>query len=152
MQSLLITQWTNAGQVSSTSDLLQLSGVSGNREADIPAVRQICIAPDFALCDTPETETKLVEAIKTVIAEFEGDKGPAIEGPDYTSIINKTHYKRISGLIDSTKGKIVINGGRNEAKLKIGTVIVIDVKEDDVLMEGQFTVEGDDLYWAAFGD
>lgn len=103
---------------------------------------QICIAPDFALCDTPETEAKLVEAIKQVITEFEGGNGPAVEGSGYSSIVNKAHYGRITNLIDNTKGKIVINGGRNEDKLKIGTVIVTDVKEDDVLMEGECLVAG----------
>jgi len=104
---------------------------------------QICIAPDFALCDSAETEAKLVEAIKQVIAEFEGDKGPAIDGPDYTSIINKAHYARVAKLIDETKGTIVINGGRNEPKLKIGTTVVTNVKEDDILMEGKLAAVRD---------
>jgi aldehyde dehydrogenase (NAD+) len=71
------------------------------------------------------------------LTEFEGDKGPAVEGDDYTSIINKTHYARVSKLIDETKGEIVINGGRNEAKLKIGITVVTGVKEDDPLMEDE---------------
>lgn len=43
----------------------------------------------------------------------------------------------MSKLIDETKGEIVINGGRNEAKLKIGITVVTGVKEDDLLMEDE---------------
>lgn len=61
------------------------------------------------------------------------------DGPEksdsLTKIVSERHTARIKGLIDATKGKIVIGGEADVSKRYIAPTIVRDVKPDDELMK-----------------
>ncbi|KAL8277569.1 hypothetical protein RQP46_010001 [Phenoliferia psychrophenolica] len=96
---------------------------------------QICISPDYVCC-TREMQPKLIESFKAAIAEF-SPSGTLTENAEFSSLINPAHFARISKLIDGTEGRVVIGGGRDEASNKIEITVVADVKESDVLMQGE---------------
>lgn len=52
-------------------------------------------------------------------------------------IINSRHFGRLTGLLDKTKGEIVIGGDKDASDNFIALTIVKNVKADDVLMEGE---------------
>ncbi|GAA5898889.1 hypothetical protein JCM5296_004411 [Sporobolomyces johnsonii] len=99
---------------------------------------QICISTDYILC-TPETEPKLLLALKRALAEFTADPKtksavPLLENQNFSRIVNKNHFNRLSKLLDATKGEIVVGGKRDEAANKIEVTLVRGVDEDDSLM------------------
>lgn len=62
---------------------------------------QICLAPDYVFVPSDKV-SDFVEAAKTSVAKMY----PHIkDNPDYTSVINDRHYKRITGYIDDAKSK-----------------------------------------------
>ena len=52
----------------------------------------------------------------------------------YSRIITLQAFNRIKGLLDSTKGEIVLGGETDETKKYFAPTIVKDVKADDSLM------------------
>ncbi len=72
---------------------------------------QTCVAPDYILCDKAIRD-QLIDAIKSEIRRQFG-KHP-LENPSYGKIINRKHFQRLQGLIDSSK---VIIGGQSDAKI-----------------------------------
>jgi coniferyl-aldehyde dehydrogenase len=62
---------------------------------------QICLAPDYVL--VPEQrEQELVSALRSAVATmFDGLR----DNPDYTSIINERHRRRIQGYLDDARQK-----------------------------------------------
>lgn len=59
--------------------------------------------------------------------------GP-IKSDSYSRIVSDVHFKRLSGLIAQTKGKVVIGGDTDAAQKFIAPTVVKDVKFDDPLM------------------
>ncbi|BGO91106.1 Hexadecenal dehydrogenase [Rhodotorula toruloides] len=104
---------------------------------------QICISTDYVLT-TPQTEPKLLEALKRALAAFSANPAASssseksstslVHNPNYSRIINQNHYNRVSKLLDATKGEVVVGGGRDEKERKIEVTIVRGVKPDDSLM------------------
>jgi acyl-CoA reductase-like NAD-dependent aldehyde dehydrogenase len=111
----------------------------------VSPVAQICISTDYVLT-TPQTEPKLLEALKRALAAFSADptapssseksSASLVHNPNYSRIINQNHYNRVSKLLDATKGEVVVGGGRDEKERKIEVTIVRGVKPDDSLMSG----------------
>ncbi len=103
---------------------------------------QTCIAPDYLL--VPESRVDVyVDLLRSVVVH----SYPRLEAnPDYTSIINDRHYKRVLGLIDDAvkKGarKIEINpaGETLDAKnRKIAPTLLLDVNDGmDIMQEEIF--------------
>jgi coniferyl-aldehyde dehydrogenase len=62
---------------------------------------QICLAPDYVL--VPEDRRgELVESLKAAVAEmFDG----LLDNPDYTSVINERHYRRLQGYVADAREK-----------------------------------------------
>ncbi|GAA5990771.1 hypothetical protein JCM10908_000008 [Rhodotorula pacifica] len=100
---------------------------------------QICISVDYILV-TPETEPKLLAALQRALDVFKANAegGGAVTSltanKDYSRVINERHYKRLSGLLDKTKGEIVFGGKRDDQERKIEVTVVRNVKADDALM------------------
>ncbi|GAA5840296.1 hypothetical protein JCM5353_002815 [Sporobolomyces roseus] len=104
---------------------------------------QICISTDYILC-TPELEPKLIAALKRALSEFSAPSPSSgtttnslLASKNYSKIINENHFKRLSKLLDETKGEIVAGGKRDEKERKIEVTIVRNVKPDDSLMSDE---------------
>lgn len=100
-------------------------------------------------------ESEIVELAKKYVKEMYGEN-PKMS-PDLTRVVNANHFKRLSKLLDGTKGKIVMGGERDSEDLYISPTIVgkddeewlfqvddfiyasklVDVKPDDVLMQDE---------------
>ena len=90
---------------------------------------QTCVAPDYILCDKAIRD-QLIDAIKSEIRRQFG-KHP-LENPSYGKIINRKHFQRLQGLIDSSK---VIIGRQSDAKiLRIAPTVMKNVTWDDAIM------------------
>ncbi|GAA5941769.1 hypothetical protein JCM3775_000098 [Rhodotorula graminis] len=99
---------------------------------------QICISTDYILT-TPAMEPKLIAAMKRALATFSaappGEASTSLlQNSAFSRIVNANHYKRISKLLDGTKGDIVVGGKRDDKENKIEVTIVRNVKGDDTLM------------------
>ncbi|GAA5822468.1 hypothetical protein JCM10212_000551 [Sporobolomyces blumeae] len=104
---------------------------------------QICISVDYILC-SPQLEPKLIAALKKALAEFSAPSPSSkttttslLDSKNYSQIINRNHFNRLSKLLDGTKGEIVVGGGRKEEENKIEVTIVRNVKPDDALMQDE---------------
>lgn len=51
--------------------------------------------------------------------------------------INNTHWKRVTSMLSSTKGKIFIGGGTQEATLHVDLTVVTDILLSDKLLESE---------------
>lgn len=107
---------------------------------------QTCVAPDYLLVDR-RIKADLLARIKTEITNFFGDN-PA-SSPDYTRIVNRRHFHRLSQLLGS--GEIIIGGETNADDLYIAPTVIDRVTwEDPVMQEEIFgpilpVIEYDDL-------
>ncbi|KAJ2928248.1 hypothetical protein H1R20_g8864, partial [Candolleomyces eurysporus] len=94
---------------------------------------QTCVAPDYILVPRSFQDT-FVDALKKKYQEFY----PGAEGPKkddaYARIVTKQAWGRIKGLLDGTKGTVVIGGEVDEQGKYIAPTIVKDVPGDDSLM------------------
>ncbi|KAF8156031.1 NAD-aldehyde dehydrogenase [Crassisporium funariophilum] len=95
---------------------------------------QTCVAPDYVLVPREFQET-FVQALKEVYEEFYPDAAKRSSAPDvYSRIVTPQAYARISGMLEKTKGKVVIGGEVDRESKFIAPTVVQDVKADDSLM------------------
>lgn len=93
---------------------------------------QTCVAPDYALVEADVYDAFLT-ALKEMTWEFyEGDPEALHK---MGRIVTSRHWERVTGLLKSTKGKILIGGGSNPATLYVEPTVVTDVTLDDSLMK-----------------
>lgn len=59
--------------------------------------------------------------------------GP-LKSDSYSRIVSDAHFKRVKGLLDNTKGTVVLGGETDAAQRFIAPTIVRDVTPDDSLM------------------
>lgn len=90
---------------------------------------QTCVAPDYILCQE-SIKDELVKALKSEIARQYGDN--PFENKDYGHIVNKKHFDRICGLIDTSK--VIYGGEFNESTNQISPTIMDGVSWDDKIM------------------
>ena len=90
---------------------------------------QTCVAPDYILCHK-DVKDELIKAVKDEIEKQYG-KNP-LENKDYGHIINKKHFERVLGLIDSEK--LVCGGEYNESTLQIAPTVMDGVTFEDRVM------------------
>lgn len=86
-------------------------------------------------------EPKLIAAMKRALATFSAPApGEAqtslLHNASYPRIVNANHFKRVSKLLEGTKGEVVVGGKTDAAENKIEVTIVRNVKGDDSLMSG----------------
>ncbi|KAF9235550.1 NAD-dependent aldehyde dehydrogenase [Melanogaster broomeanus] len=92
---------------------------------------QTCVAPDYILVQEDGMDT-VVKALKEAHDEFYPSDPAA--SPDFSHIVNNSHFNRIKGLLDKTSGTIAFGGQTDEAKLFIAPTVVHSVKGEDSLM------------------
>ncbi len=111
---------------------------------------QTCVAPDYIYCD----ESIRAELIKELKKQLRLQYGKDIlHSEDYGKIINKRHFERICGLIDTSLksgGKLEAGGGRDEEALKIEPTIISCVSWNSAVMGEE--IFGPVLPVMSFGD
>ncbi|TRY77366.1 hypothetical protein TCAL_06953 [Tigriopus californicus] len=95
-------------------------------------VGQTCIAPDYLLC-SKDIEKQLIAEFKPLLAQW-FPKG-AKASPDYGRIVTKNHFERLSKLVKSSSGKVVLGGEQDAAELFMGFTVLTDVSPKDAIMQ-----------------
>lgn len=91
---------------------------------------QTCVAPDYILCDQSAKEELIKELKKQIKSQFTDSP---LNNMDYGKIINKKHFDRLLGLINSEK---VVHGGQSdENTLKIEPTVMDNVTCEDKIMQ-----------------
>ncbi|KAF8348497.1 NAD-aldehyde dehydrogenase [Amanita rubescens] len=92
---------------------------------------QTCIAPDYIL--VPKSfQDKLIDALVAQYKQFYPDN--EIEEDQYSKLISPQAFKRVKGLLDASKGTIVIGGEIDENRKFIAPTIVKDCTGEDSLL------------------
>lgn len=95
-------------------------------------VGQLCVSPDYVL--VPRSVYKpFLEAVKKAYASF-FPSDPLAQDSKWGKIVNEQHFRRVKGLIERTKGEVILGGKWDERRLRIALTIVAGVKLDDSLM------------------
>ena len=90
---------------------------------------QTCVAPDYIYC-ADSIKDKLINELQIQIKKQYGTR--PLENPAYGKIINKRHFDRLCGLMDSSK---IICGGQTNAKtLQISPTVMAPVTWEDAVM------------------
>jgi len=95
---------------------------------------QTCIRPDYVMCH-PSQKDQLVAEIKKTLQEFYGDDPRT--SPDMARIVNARHYKRVTDMVDQSKGKIEIGNARDEMARYLSPTVISGVDGTDALMQSE---------------
>lgn len=95
---------------------------------------QTCVRVDYVMCHAPLVP-QLVAELKKALVEFYGDD-PRLS-PDLGRIINARHYKRITDLVDQSKGKIEFGNARDPLSRYLSPTVVTNVDGTDALMQSE---------------
>ena len=91
---------------------------------------QTCVAPDHILCHAAVKDELAAEIVKQITLQF----GSApLSNPDYGKIINRRHFDRLCGLIDSSK--LLCGGEANASTLRIAPTVLHNVTRRDAVMQ-----------------
>jgi len=97
---------------------------------------QVCLAPNYVLVD-PSCEAAFAESFIKAMQQFfpNGTQDP----DNLARIVNERHFRRILGMLEKSKGKIVF-GGRSDPNDKWiePTLIRVDSLDDSLLSEEIF--------------
>lgn len=94
---------------------------------------QVCIAPDYILVHS-KVKQAFVAELKRRLGLFYPD-GP-LASPDGARIINRRHFDRLRGLLESVQAKNIEYGGKvDESLLKIEPTLIDNVDWDDAIMQ-----------------
>lgn len=88
---------------------------------------QICLSVNHVFVD-PSVHDALVDRLQYWIRQFL-DQRQIIT----TAIINQSHWTRISGLLQQTKGKIVCGGGGSNVSRQLEPTVVIDLDMNGIV-------------------
>jgi len=92
---------------------------------------QTCVAPDYIL--VPRSfQDKFIDALIAQYKQFYPDG--QIKDDQFSNLVSPGAFRRVKGLLDATKGQIVIGGETIEEKKYIAPTIVKDVTAEDALM------------------
>lgn len=91
---------------------------------------QTCISPDYLFVHE-EVKDAFIEEFKKALDQFYS--GNAKVSKDYTHILNKKHFDRISQLMEG--GEVLVGGDTDSEKLYIEPTIIRDVTADDPIMQ-----------------
>lgn len=97
---------------------------------------QICLSQNYVLVDKSVLPA-FIDALKAVYKTF-FPHGAKLS-PDYARIVNQRQFARIKGMVDSSKGKIVLGGEMDESQLYIEpTVVQVDSADDPLITDETF--------------
>jgi coniferyl-aldehyde dehydrogenase len=98
---------------------------------------QTCIAPDYVLAPAERVDA-LVDALRASVATLYPTLGA---NPDYTSIVNDRHYRRLVALIDDAQAKgarvVRLNPGNEvlpDRARKLAPTLLVGVRDDMAAM------------------
>ncbi|HEY8553306.1 MAG TPA: coniferyl aldehyde dehydrogenase [Burkholderiales bacterium] len=96
---------------------------------------QTCIAPDYALVPAAKIEA-FAEALRGAIERLYPEP---LTNPDYTSIVNERHYRRLRGLVEDARakgGRVLEIGARADASgRKFPPTLVLDARAEMRVMQ-----------------
>jgi len=95
---------------------------------------QTCIAPDYVLVHK-DIKKALLEAFQKALTDFYGSDVKS--SPDYGRIINRRHFQRLIGLLETEKDKVVVGGESDIDKLFIAPTILDGVSPDAPIMKDE---------------
>jgi aldehyde dehydrogenase (NAD+) len=90
---------------------------------------QTCVAPDYIYCAESVKEA-LLEEIKKQIKKQYGEE--PLRNPAYGKLINRKHFDRVCGLIDSNK--VICGGETDPERLQIAPTVMERVTWEDAVM------------------
>ncbi|KAF7363850.1 Aldehyde dehydrogenase [Mycena sanguinolenta] len=96
---------------------------------------QTCVAPDYVLVPK-EAQEPLIDAMKSVYTNFYPETTGESPTPpqNVTKLVHHGAFNRVNGLVQNTKGTIVVGGQNDEATKYFAPTIVRDVQLNDSLM------------------
>ncbi|UCG56476.1 MAG: aldehyde dehydrogenase [Phycisphaerales bacterium] len=106
---------------------------------------QICVAPDYLLLHKNLKE-EMVGEVARWITKFYGER--PCDSADYGRIINKSHFDRLTGLLQD--GNVILGGQTNREDLYISPTVIDSVSDDADLMNEE--IFGPILPILEFGD
>ncbi|KND00945.1 uncharacterized protein SPPG_04046 [Spizellomyces punctatus DAOM BR117] len=95
---------------------------------------QTCIAPDYLLVEK-SIKDELIAEIKKKVVENWGENPK--ESSSYSRVVNHHHWKRVTSLLDRSKGKVLHGNDRDEESLYLAPTIVDLPSAEDSLMEDE---------------
>ncbi|KIJ36345.1 hypothetical protein M422DRAFT_179475 [Sphaerobolus stellatus SS14] len=95
---------------------------------------QVCISPDYVLIPRDQQDNFVNALVKTYNEFFPNG---SLDSPDTGGIINERHFHRVQDMLKRSKGKVVIGGKSDTARLKMEVTVVRDVQGGDSLMEDE---------------
>ncbi len=90
---------------------------------------QTCVAPDHIYCHESVKDAFVTAVCKEIRVQYGADP---LKNPDYGKIINRKHFDRILGLIDSNK--VVLGGQPDPETCRIPPTVMDGVTYDDPVM------------------
>nr|CAG4709537.1 unnamed protein product [Naegleria fowleri] len=94
---------------------------------------QTCVAPDYILLDSAVAD-KFIPALEKAITQMYGED--ASKSPDYSRIVSVNHTKRLKGMIDQVKDKVIYGGNVDEnAKYVQPTLVLNPDLDNDLVMQ-----------------
>ncbi|KZW03618.1 NAD-aldehyde dehydrogenase [Exidia glandulosa HHB12029] len=96
---------------------------------------QSCTAPDYIMVVGREAHDKLIAGFEKAYKTFYPN--PDTQVDEMTHVVNAASFQRITGLLERTKGKIVLGGKTDASKNWISTTIVDGCSFDDALLESE---------------
>lgn len=89
---------------------------------------QTCIAPDYVLAERPIADQLVAKIIENV------DRFRSAEVTKSQRIINDRQFDRLTGLIGSTAGAVVMGGGADRLALRMEPTVIVDPAADEPVM------------------
>ena len=93
---------------------------------------QTCVAPDYLLVQE-SVKNDLLDHLKIAVKELYGDK--PVDSPDFTRIINESHFNRLTDLLDN--GTLVTGGKIDADSLYISPTVLTDISWEDPIMQDE---------------
>jgi aldehyde dehydrogenase (NAD+) len=93
---------------------------------------QTCVAPDYVLVHK-SIEEQLTRALVEQVAAFYG-ADPRLS-PSYGRVVNDAHMRRLLGMLESTKGRVVTGGSADEGDRYLSPTVLAEVNWDDSVMQ-----------------
>jgi len=87
---------------------------------------QTCICPDYVMVHD-DVADQLIEGVKVALREFYGNNPQ--DSPDLARLINERAFKRVAGLVDSSR-KFIVHGGDSDSNDLYIEPTLIDFKNN----------------------